>query len=228
MTVAEKLKTARADLAALERHTAKLEGNVSAQTAELDRIRREARSGSAEFESVVEQQNRVTAAEGLLSMHLQDVANTAALVDELQAAQSAEDLIDEGRSAQAEAVRLGDEYAQKAQDTEALIQTALTDLQALQRAYSAALARSLSAATRYTGAALNLSHQDVMNAVLRPHDGLKGPEGAAQRERVQNGLDDFAANIGTSPAALHALMRRNVPELIAQGHYPLLGRVNRA
>lgn len=225
MTVAEKLKTARADLAALERHTAKLEGNVSAQTAELDRIRREARSGSADFEAVVDQQARVTAAEGLLSMHLQDVANTAALIDELQAALTLEDLIDEGKRARAEAAQVAQDHAQLAAELEAQIGAGLERLNALQRAYSSAQARTWAAGQEHTARALGMTAGDVSQVVTRPDRGLTGEAGRVQQQRVTTSLEDFAAQIGSNPRTLRAVALRSLPTLAAG---PLLGMVNRA
>lgn len=218
--VSAQLQEARADLAALEAHTGKLEGNLNAQTTELDRLRRAARAGQAEFEAVVEQQARVTAARGLLDMHLQDVASTAALVDELQAAQTLADLIDDGRTAQAEAVQAAQEHAQLAAELEGLVTDGLTRLQALQGAYSAAHGRAWSAAQRHTARVLGLRESDVSQALTRPENGM----GRANQRPVSDALEDFAGQIVSTSRTLSSVAHGTLPALTPG---PLLSRVGR-
>lgn len=141
MNILQQLEQARADLAALEGDTAKLEANLRAQEAALDTARREARTGSGSFEAVVTAQSRQEAARGIIGQHLQDVANAHALVTELEAAVNVLTSLEEGQEARRIMRETAEAHSERAAQAEQALGAALEELRQLEQAHERARAR---------------------------------------------------------------------------------------
>lgn len=159
MSLLEQLETARAEVATLESFTGNLERNVSEQVAELERVRRDARSGKAKFDEVVKQQTRYEAAQGMLRQHLDDLARAVALVDELSAAHGESEALLSVRQAWGTVESSAAEYAALAGKLEEQLQTGLKRLHDIRQAHIAAKAEVSrivrEAAVRETGQSMN-------------------------------------------------------------------------
>lgn len=138
VTVAAQLDEARATLADLEADLPTLEGGLESQNAELERVRREARAGRVDFEAVVAQQTRRDAAHGILQQHLEELASTRALIEELQnATAEAQDVA--ALRQQWEVIEgNGHEYAALSQELEQQLRAGLDQLAELRTAHQAA------------------------------------------------------------------------------------------
>lgn len=161
MNVAQQLAQARADFTALDSYTGKLEKNLAEQNAELERLRREARSGAAKFDDVVKQQTRREAAQGMLRQHLDDLAQAQALVDELEAAQGEASNLSAAQSAFARLRELEAQHAALSAQVESYLSEHLSKLEALEAEHGTAQAELARAVLTFTGKLERLSEQEA-------------------------------------------------------------------
>lgn len=146
--IPEHLEQARADLVALEAHTATLETNVSSEAGRLSEARRLARDGGATFEDVVSAQARHEAARGMLEQHTHDVSIAREHVRALEAAQDAAINLAEGREARAAMREAEAQFLALAERVESETRAALVELERLSDEHMHAAARLQGAVLR--------------------------------------------------------------------------------
>ena len=227
---AEQLTQARADLESLDADTPTLESNMAAQTAELDRLRREARAGRADFAQVVEQQTRSDAAAGMLQQHLEDVAAQRGLVEELEAAALEAGAVGELKAAWAAVVKTDQDFARISEALEGRLKVELarlSDLAAQHRQAQADVSRLMrDAATRESGLDARTVVAHLGQRSGRPADRETLD---AQAQAITHALEAFAELAAPDEgAAVVTLVRRiaytGAPGLLPDG-LPLLSRV---
>ncbi|WP_216319753.1 hypothetical protein [Deinococcus aestuarii] len=225
MTLAEQLAQARIDAASLDGDTGKLEANLAQQTAELERLRREARAERATFADVVKQQTRWDAARGMLEQHLQDVANARALVEELEAAHRHADTVALARGARAEVARLEAEHSALADEVERYLADVLPRLEGLTGEHAAAQ-RRLALALR--DGAVSLGEFTTQQAADVLAQTRAAPVGEVRRQ-VMAAVEAFAGEVDAQDARLLVSLARRVPsagpELLTLSAWPTLARM---
>lgn len=211
MNLPQQLAQARVDLIDLEADTRKLEEALKRQEAELEATRRAARSGVATFEAVVKAQGGQDAARGLLAQHLQDVADTHTLVSELEAAVKASSTLERGREAREVMLTAETAFLTLAQRTEAQLNAALVELNALVNQHAAGR-NSLRAALLQAVKTAH-PHSDVYRAYTTPRPYIRTVEhltGLTWLSEIEKGMtDDFAVT----------------PSELSLGAFPLLSQV---
>ncbi|OLV17484.1 hypothetical protein [Deinococcus marmoris] len=226
---AEQLEQARADLVSLDTDTPTLEQNVTTQTAELDRLRREARAGRADFDQVVAQQTRRDAAAGMLQQHLEDVAAQRGLVEELEGAAAESAAVEELRAAWAAVNKSAQEWGRVSEALEGRLRVELDRLRelAVKHREAQATAYQIMRAAAAQGSGLDL--QTVGDRLgQRPTGPMDGATRDAQTQAITRALESFAElaapdNGGELLALARLMAHRAAPRLLPEG-LPLLAR----
>lgn len=226
------LETARADVASLESFTGNLERNVSEQSAELERLRREARAGRAKFDEVVKQQTRHEAAQGMLRQHLDDLARAVALVGELESAAGEQLALVGIRQAWGTVESSAAQYAAQAAKLEQQLQEGLSKLRTIQQEHRAAkgevsrLVRE--AAVRETGQTLNTVSTFVRSGSSPIKGDVTGEISEAMRRFVEvaspeNGLE----MLSLAQAVVRIGVESAQAERLSLSQWPLLSEAQR-
>lgn len=222
VSLPQQLRQACAEFTALDSYTSKLEKNLADQHAELERLRREARRGAAQFDDVVNQQARREAAQGMLRQHLDDLARLQALVDELEAAQADMDNVSAAQDAFSRMREMEAEYATLSDQVEQYLAEQLSRLHDLEARHQAAqdeLARRAHAqASKVTG----LGSDDVRQVMQRIRRRLPSEEHRPLLESLRAFFSEVAGEEADRAEALtfdrvNVVPRYNTPAP-AEGH----------
>ncbi|WP_322475032.1 hypothetical protein [Deinococcus sp. AB2017081] len=136
----------------------------------------------------------------MLAQHLQDVTDTRALIEELEAAQAEHESVAGVRQSMATIKQLAAEYESVAAEGEAALIATLERLHAISRAHKLAQGAIRPAFQAAAARGSGYTPQDV--AQVLSQSGL-GPQGQAGRDRVQGvnaALEAFAELIGPEHA----------------------------
>jgi hypothetical protein len=214
MTGRGELDTARAALASLNEQTAQLQASVENQADALTQAQRAARDGQASLKQVSDAQGRHQAAQGVLSLHLSDVEQAGARVDDLTRAAQAADREQEARELARVLRETSLDFTATAAQAEADLKRALDDLKAVQTRRAAAAARLAS----LTRAAISDAHNGSSGTpyqMAEPLNAQQSPErltGAAFLASIDPALTEHDV-FGVSGLGLSDMV------------YPLLSRV---
>lgn len=209
------LTAAHDRLRALEGQTADLEAQVSSEAQLLERAQREARDGRGTLRQVVSAQGQADAARGVLAMHMAEVQQQRALVDDLETAQQVAQLVAQGQTAREEVHRLREEAAQLVGEAETALREAMTRFHALQAAHRTAQERLWENARQHAAHALGLTFTEVWDAVRWDNRGvqLTGPAGPERKQAVREALSTYGAQVGSSEGEIIAAANRAAPDL---------------
>lgn len=210
----------------LQGQTAALQQQAVVEAQALQQAQQANRSGASTLNQVVSAQGRYDAAQGVLGLHLREVEQQQAVVAALEQQQGAQQAVDLGAAAQRDLQQARSEAAQVVADFEQQVVEAGRRFQALQQTFSAAQRSTWAQAQAHVAQALGLTPAEVFDALRWDNGGVQisGRLGVERRAQVEQAVEVFAQQVGTSARELIATANGAGAELSAGRLFDLLPR----